>query len=51
MYDLMTNNQIYVTEPLSASSDASGVEADEFLSKQAEETAKLWAVYNYSLVE
>lgn len=50
IWNLLTGKQIYRTDPIMANKNASGAEADKFLAKQKEETAKLWAVYN-SLTE
>ena len=46
IWNLLTGEQIYRTEPLMMKTNTSGAEADQFLAKQEEETAKLWAVYN-----
>lgn len=50
IWNLLTGEQIYRTEPLMAKTNTSGAEADQFFAKQEQETAKLWAVYN-SLTE
>jgi len=46
IWDLLTGEQIYRTDPISTNKDAGGAEADEFLAKQKEGSAELWAVYD-----
>ena len=46
IWNLLTGEQIYRTEPLMTKKSASGAEADQFLAQQKEKIAELWAVYN-----
>jgi S1-C subfamily serine protease len=46
IWNLLTGEQIYRTDPIMTKKNASGSEADQFLAQQKEKTAELWAVYN-----
>lgn len=50
IWNLLTGEQIYRTDPLMINKDVTGSEADQFLAQQKEKSAELWAVYN-SLTE
>jgi len=46
IWDLLTGEQIYRTDPLMINKDVVGAEAEQFLAQQKEKSAELWAVYN-----
>ncbi len=46
IWDLLTGEQIYRTEPLWMNKSATGNEADELLAEQRKRTAELWVMYN-----
>ena len=46
IWNLLTGEQIYRTDPIMTNKNVSGAEADQFLAQQKEKTAELWAVYN-----
>ncbi len=46
IWNLLTGEQIYRTDPITAKKRATGAEAEQFLAQQKEKTAELWVVYD-----